>query len=426
MKLTNNNISIGILGLGYVGLPLAIEFGKKYPTIGFDTNNSRIKELGKSIDKTNEVETSDFTAAKDLSFTSNVNELVNCNIYIAAIPTPIDIDKNPDLTLLKKCCESISGILKKNDIVIFESTVYPGTTEEICADILEKGSGLIFNKDFYLGYSPERINPGDKENSITTIMKVTSGSTEEVAELVDNLYSTIISAGTYKAESIKVAEAAKIIENTQRDVNIALMNEFSMIFKKLGIDTGHVIEAAKTKWNFIPFTPGLVGGHCIGVDPYYLAFKSIQAGHNPKIILAGREINDSMGKYVAHEVMDLMRLKNIQVNGSNVLIMGATFKENTPDIRNSRVFDVKDELEKFNASVHISDPYADPDEIKHEYKDELTTNIKSKFYDAVIIAVPHYEYKQDGVEKIKGYLKENSVIYDIKSSFEYGDSDGRL
>ncbi len=426
MKITNDNINIGILGLGYVGLPLAIEFGKKYLTIGFDTNQERIKELGLSIDRTNEVEKADFKDSQNLTFSSNIQDLSNCNIYIAAIPTPIDENNNPNLSLLRKCCESIAGILKKGDIVVFESTVYPGTTEEICAQILEEESGLIMNDDFFLGYSPERINPGDKENSITTIMKVTSGSTDEVAEFIDNLYSSIITAGTYKAESIKVAEAAKIIENTQRDVNIALMNEFSMIFRKLGIDTNHVIKAASTKWNFIPFSPGLVGGHCIGVDPYYLAYKSIEAGHNPKIILAGREINDSMSKYVAHEVIELMKLKGIQVEGSNLLILGATFKENTPDIRNSRVFDVKDELEKFNICVHISDPLADPEEVKHEYKDELITDLKNKFYDAVIIAVPHNEFMRDGVQTIKGCLKDNSVFYDTKSSFDIGESDGRL
>jgi len=423
---SEGNISIGILGLGYVGLPLAVEFGKQYSTIGFDINMKRIKQLIDGVDVTSEIDNSDFQQAKQLSFSNAIKDLESCNIYIAAIPTPIDRYNNPDLSLLESCCESIASVLKAGDIVIFESTVYPGTTEDICGKILEDKSGLELNRDFYLGYSPERINPGDKENKITDIVKVTSGSTPEAAKTIDNLYLSIINAGTFLADNIKTAEAAKIIENTQRDINIALMNELSIIFSKLGIDTTKVIEAATTKWNFIGYTPGLVGGHCIGVDPYYLAYKSLEVGHNPKLILAGREINDSMGIYVARRLVETMIGKKISLAASSVLIMGATFKENTPDTRNSRVFEIAEELEKYGITVDIFDPIADKEVVIREYQRQLVEKPKSKFYDGLIIATPHNEFLSLGIKGIKKYLRPNNVVYDVKSIFPFDESDLRL
>ena len=423
---TIENKRIGILGLGYVGLPLAVEFGKQYLTIGYDINKERIHQLNDDIDLTCEVDDADFKKAKHLKFTREINDLKSCNIYIAAIPTPIDIHNNPDLKLLEACCESIAVILKKGDIVIFESTVYPGTTEEICGKILEENSGLELNNDFHLGYSPERINPGDKENKITDIVKVTSGSTPESAKIIDDLYASIITAGTYLADSIKIAEAAKIIENTQRDINIALMNELSVIFSKLDIDTTKVIEAASTKWNFIGYTPGLVGGHCIGVDPYYLAYKSLEVGHNPKLILAGREINDSMGLYVARRLVETMIKKEIRLSSSNVLILGVTFKENTPDTRNSRAFEIANELEKYGISVDIFDPIADKESVKKEYNRQLKEQLGLETYDAAIVVIPHTEFVSMGIKGIKKFLRPNNVVYDVKSIFPFEESDLRL
>ena len=423
---TEDNKKIAVIGLGYVGLPLAVEFGKQYQTIGYDINAKRIRDLNDCIDSTAEIEASDFEEAKYLRFTNKLNDLSSSNIFIAAIPTPIDKQNNPDLTLLESACESIASVLKAGDTVIFESTVYPGTTDDICRVILEEKSGLNVNSDFFLGYSPERINPGDKENRITDIVKVTSGSCEIAAEFIDNLYSSIITAGTYRASSIKVAEAAKIIENTQRDVNIALMNELSIIFSKIGIDTQEVLDAAKTKWNFISYTPGLVGGHCIGVDPYYLAYKSLEVGHNPKLIISGRELNDSMGRYVGNLFVEKMNEKGIKLMDSNVLIMGVTFKENTPDIRNSRAFDIADQLEKYSICVDIYDPLADKDEVYEEYNREIIDDLKTEYYDGIIIVIPHEEFISDGVNRIKSLMKTENVLFDIKSIFEKSESDIRL
>ena len=417
---------IALIGLGYVGLPLAVEFGKKREVIGFDINKNRIDLLKKNIDPTLEISKKEFIEATHLNFTSNPKDLKDCNIFIVTVPTPIDNHKRPDLTALEKSSETVGSILKKGDIVIYESTVYPGATEEICVPILEKKSGLIFNKDFYCGYSPERINPGDKKHRLADIKKVTAGSTPEIAIEVDKLYKEIIIAGTHKAESIKVAEAAKVIENTQRDLNIALINELALIFKRMDIDTEAVLKAAGTKWNFLPFRPGLVGGHCIGVDPYYLTHKANEVGYYPEMILAGRRLNDNMGSYVANEVSKLMTKKRIQIAEANILIMGLTFKENCPDHRNTRVVDLVKEFKSFSCNVDVYDPWVNRKQVAEEYKIEtIDKPIKDK-YDAIILAVSHDEFKSLTEGQIRAYGKDNHVLYDIKYLLKANQSDGRL
>mgnify|MGYP001069545464 CR=1 FL=1 len=420
------NINIGIIGLGYVGLPLAVEFGKKYSVLGFDINQSRIEQLQKGYDSTLEVSDNDLKESIYLKYSSAVTELKNCNVYIVTVPTPIDEHKQPDLTPLVKASEMLGKVVKKNDIIIYESTVYPGATEEACLPVVERVSGLKFNEDFYAGYSPERINPGDKEHRVTNILKVTSGSTSEIAEIVDQLYKSIITAGTHKASSIKVAEAAKVIENTQRDVNIALINELSIIFNKLNIDTLEVLEAAGTKWNFLPFRPGLVGGHCIGVDPYYLTHKAQSVGYHPEMILAGRRLNDGMGKHVVSELVKKMLKKRIQINGANVLLMGLTFKENCPDLRNTKVVDIVSELKEYNINVDIVDPWCSNEEAQYEYGLNLTTEYKENNYDAIILAVGHDEFKKMGSNKIRVLGKEEHVLYDLKYVLPKQDVDMRL
>jgi UDP-N-acetyl-D-galactosamine dehydrogenase len=417
---------IAVIGLGYVGLPLAVEFGKRYLTTGFDINRSRIAALISGHDSTLEVDTAALESAAHLSYTTDVDKLKTCNIYIVTVPTPIDIHKRPDLSPLEKASETVGKVLSKDDIVIYESTVYPGATEEVCVPILEKYSGLTFNKNFYCGYSPERINPGDKEHRITTIKKVTSGSTLEIADKVDALYRSIITAGTHKASSIKVAEAAKVIENTQRDINIALINELALIFRRLGIDTEEVLKAAGSKWNFLPFRPGLVGGHCIGVDPYYLTHKAMEVGYYPEIILTGRKLNDSMSKYVANEIINLMTKKRIQVVDSNILVMGLTFKEDCPDIRNTRVVDVVQELSGFHCNIDVYDPWIDKEESIREYGITPVEQPEPGKYDAVIIAVAHHQFKAMGITAIRALGKKNHVLYDIKYIFPAEKVDGRL
>ena len=417
---------IAVVGLGYVGLPLAVEFGAKRKVIGFDTNEVRITELKKGLDNTLETTNQELKDAIYLSYTNSIKDIKDCKIFIITVPTPIDKNKQPNLSPLKDASEAIGSILKKGDLVIYESTVYPGATEEVCVPILETISGLSFNKDFYCGYSPERINPGDKEHRITTIKKVTSGSTPEIATIVDELYQEIITEGTHMASSIKVAEAAKVIENTQRDVNIALINELSLIFNKLNIDTESVLEAAGTKWNFLPFRPGLVGGHCIGVDPYYLTHKALEVGYNPEMILAGRRINDNMGFFVADQVSKLMTKKGIHVEGANILIMGLAFKENCPDIRNTRVVDLIEQFDCFNCSTDVYDPWVDRDAAMGEYKIKLIEEPMEGKYDAIILAVAHDVFKNLSSEQIKTFGKENHVIYDIKYLLNNEEVDGRL
>ena len=415
-------MKISIIGLGYVGLPLAVEFGKKYDVLGFDINKERIAELENGYDRTLEVDEQNLKSSARLKFSSNKEDLKSCDIFIVTVPTPVDEHKRPDLTPLIKASETVGSALKKGDIVIYESTVYPGCTEEDCVPVLERVSGLKFNEDFFCGYSPERINPGDKEHTVTKILKVTSGSTPEIADKVDALYGSIITAGTHKASSIKVAEAAKVIENSQRDINIAFVNELAILFAKMGIDTLEVLKAAGTKWNFLPFKPGLVGGHCIGVDPYYLTFKAESLGYHPEVILSGRRINDNMGAYVAKEVIKLLIKKSHKVDGARVLVLGITFKENCPDIRNSRVIDVISELRDFGCEIDVYDPWADEAEVKHEYGVSLTKEPKDK-YDAVVLAVAHKEFK--GI-KIESLAKEDGVIYDIKGFLPKGVADRRL
>lgn len=414
---------IAVIGLGYVGLPLAHAFSEKYKVIGFDIAQWRIVELNTGIDRTLELSETQVkeALANGMTFTKELEEIADCNIYIVTVPTPIDKHKKPDLTPLIRASESLGKVLKKDDIVIYESTVYPGATEEECVPVLEKFSGLAFNEDFFCGYSPERINPGDKEHTVTKILKVTAGSTPEIGKKVDALYASIITAGTHLAPSIKVAEAAKVIENSQRDVNIAFVNELAIIFNKLGIDTEAVLEAAGTKWNFLPFRPGLVGGHCIGVDPYYLTHKAQEVGYNPEIILAGRRLNDNMGIYVANQVIKLMIKKGQKIEGAKVLVLGITFKENCPDIRNSRVIDVIQELQEFGTEVEVYDPWADAEEVKREYGLDLVDALDSK-YDAVVLAVAHDKFDGIDIKKLKN--GNNTVIYDIKSKLE--ESDGKL
>lgn len=426
MLLTSKNIRLAVIGLGYVGLPLAVEFGKKRPATGFDINSKRIDELKQGNDFTLEVSHEELIEAKHLQYTSSLEDLRTCNVFIVTVPTPINEHKQPDLSPLLKASESIGKVLKKGDIVIYESTVYPGATEEDCVPVLEKHSGLVFNKDFFAGYSPERINPGDKKHRVTNIKKVTSGSTPEVADIIDALYNEIITVGTHKASSIKVAEAAKVIENTQRDLNIALINELAIIFNKLGIDTEAVLEAAGTKWNFLPFRPGLVGGHCIGVDPYYLTHKAQSIGYHPEVILSGRKINDGMGPYVVSQLVKAMLKSRIHVQNANVLIMGLTFKENCPDLRNTRVVDVVHELAEYNTNVDVYDPWVDADEAQFEYGITPVTELKKNFYDAIVIAVSHEEFIKMGVESIRELGKKEHILYDLKYVFTADDVDLRL
>lgn len=417
---------IAVIGLGYVGLPLAVEFGKQYPTLGFDINTARLAELQQGHDSTLEVEDAELAAAKHLSFTASLDDLKSCNVFIVTVPTPINEHKQPDLTPLVRASESVGQVLKPGDLVIYESTVYPGATEEVCVPVLERVSGLVFNRDFFCGYSPERINPGDKEHRVTNILKVTSGSTPEVAERVDQLYRSIITAGTYKASSIRVAEAAKVIENTQRDVNIGLINELALIFNRLGIDTEEVLKAAGTKWNFLPFRPGLVGGHCIGVDPYYLTHKAQAVGYHPEIILAGRRLNDGMGAYVASQLVKAMLKKRIHVDGSRVLVMGLTFKENCPDIRNTRVVDIVSELQDYGVQVECYDPWVNPQEAEREYAITPVGQPQARSYDAVVVAVAHRQFAEMGVEQIRALCKPTHVLYDLKYILPADASDLRL
>ncbi|CCQ10298.1 UDP-glucose dehydrogenase [Pseudoalteromonas luteoviolacea B = ATCC 29581] len=417
---------IGIIGLGYVGLPLAAEFGKFYNVVGFDINQNRIAELDDGIDSTLEVSKSQLLEAKKLSFSSDESILDGCNIFIVTVPTPIDDSNAPDLNPLRKASDMLGRHVRKNDIVIFESTVYPGATEEVCIPIIEKVSGLKFNHDFFAGYSPERINPGDKVNTLTKIMKITSGSTPDVAEYVDALYRSIVVAGTYKASSIKVAEAAKVIENTQRDLNIAVINEFAKIFNRLGIDTEEVLNAAGTKWNFLKFKPGLVGGHCISVDPYYLTHKAQEVGYRPEVILAGRRINDGMGEYVATQLVKKLASKKIHIDEANVLILGFTFKGDCPDVRNTKIIDIVKELHDFNMTVDVFDDWANPAEVEHEYGIPLISHIEPGKYDGIVIAVDHSEFKEWGVEKIRSFGKTEHVLYDVKHVLKPEDADIRL
>jgi len=421
-----SDVKIAIIGLGYVGLPLAVEMSKKHNVLGFDINTNRVDELSKGNDSTLEVTVEELKAASSLRFASKKDELKDCTVFIVTVPTPIDESNTPDLSPLQRASEMLGEFIKKGDVVIYESTVYPGATEEICIPIIEKVSGLKFNVDFFAGYSPERINPGDKVNTLTNIMKVTSGSTSEVADFVDALYGSIITAGTHKASSIKVAEAAKVIENTQRDVNIALINELSIIFNKLNIDTLEVLEAAGTKWNFLPFRPGLVGGHCIGVDPYYLTHKAQSVGYHPEMILAGRRLNDGMGEYVVSQIVKKMVKKKIHVEGANVLVMGLTFKENCPDLRNTRVVDIVAELEEYNINVDVVDPWCSSEEAQAEYGIALQDKPGPGNYDAIIIAVGHNEFKELGADKIRALGKEAHVLFDLKYVLDKRDVDMRL
>ncbi len=421
-----NNTKIGIIGLGYVGLPLAIEFGKIYPTVGLDIKVSRIEELKEGRDTTCEVSREELGQAQQLTFSSSPADLADCTVYVVTVPTPIDRHKRPDLSLLEDASQTVGALLKQGDIVIYESTVYPGATEEVCVPILESESGMVFNRDFFAGYSPERINPGDKEHRVTSILKVTSGSTPEVADYVDALYRSIIAAGTHRASSIRVAEAAKVIENTQRDLNIALINELALIFNRLGIDTEEVLQAAGTKWNFLPFRPGLVGGHCIGVDPYYLTQKAQDVGYNPEVILAGRRINDEMGRYVSEQVIKLMMLRKIHVSGSHVLVLGLAFKENCPDLRNSRVIDIIKELQSYCVHVDVHDPWVSAADASHEYGVDLVADPQPGVYDAVIIAVAHDEFRNRGEQGLRALCKPNGVLYDVKYLLPSTAVDGRL
>jgi UDP-N-acetyl-D-galactosamine dehydrogenase len=420
------NCRIAVLGLGYVGLPLAVEFGRRFRTVGFDVKPARIAQLRAGRDATLEVSRAELKAARHLTVTSSLADLKRCEVFIVTVPTPIDEHKRPDLTPLVRASESVGKVLRKGAIVIYESTVYPGCTEEVCVPILERESGLKFNRDFFAGYSPERINPGDKEHRLTTIRKVTAGSTPAVADFVDKLYASIITAGTHRASSIRVAEAAKVIENTQRDVNIALINELALIFNRLGLDTEEVLAAAGSKWNFLPFRPGLVGGHCIGVDPYYLTHKAQEIGYHPEMILAGRRINDNMGLYIAGQITQLMAAKRIHVKGARVLMLGLTFKENTPDIRNSKVVDVVRELQKHGAAVDVYDPWANAKECQHEYGLRPVRTLRARRYDVVVLAVAHREFRALGAGGARRLGRKNHVLYDIKHLFPAAAVDGRL
>jgi UDP-N-acetyl-D-galactosamine dehydrogenase len=417
---------IAVVGLGYVGLPLAIEFGKHYPTIGLDTKTARIRELAAGEDTTREVDSAEIAKAKHLLFTDRPEQLSGCNVYIITVPTPIDRYKRPDLSCLEQASSMVGGLLSPGDIVIYESTVYPGATEEVCVPALEAGSGYAFNEDFLVGYSPERINPGDKVHTVTKVRKVTSGSTPAAADFVDALYRSIITAGTYRASSICAAEASKVIENTQRDLNIALINELALIFNRLGIDTEEVLEAAGTKWNFLPFRPGLVGGHCIGVDPYYLTHKAQEIGYHPEVILAGRRINDNMGIYVAGQIIKLMMMRKLQVADSRILVLGLSFKENCSDLRNTRVVDLVSELQVYNAVVDVHDPWVDASEAKAEYDIDVVASPAPGEYDAVVIAVAHDLFREKGIEGLRGYCKTGGILYDVKYLLPAQAVDGRL
>lgn len=419
-------LKIAIMGLGYVGLPLAVEFGKKVQTTGFDINLQRIQELNNFQDHTLEVSAEELAQVENLSYSSHIEQLKQCNFFIVTVPTPIDNFKQPDLTPLIKASQSIAQILKKGDVVVYESTVYPGATEEVCIPVLEQYSGLVFNQDFFVGYSPERINPGDKQRKVTNILKITSGSTDEVADYIDTVYQLIIEAGTYKAPSIKVAEAAKVIENTQRDVNIALINELALIFNKMNIDTEEVLKAAGTKWNFLPFRPGLVGGHCIGVDPYYLTHKAQSLGLHPEIILAARRLNDRMGEYVATQLIKEMVKQRIQVVGARILILGLSFKENCPDIRNTKIVDMVKALKEYDLDLDIYDPWVSPQEVEHEYGFAPLLTLEQHQYDAIVIAVAHDQFKQMSVNDFEKLGKAQHVLYDLKYILDQEYSDMRL
>ncbi|EEX95071.1 UDP-glucose/GDP-mannose dehydrogenase [Vibrio orientalis CIP 102891 = ATCC 33934] len=419
-------LKIGIVGLGYVGLPLAVEFGKKFPTCGFDINKERVGELRGGQDSTLECSPEELKQATKLIYTSELEDIKDCNFYVVTVPTPITEENIPDLSPLKKASEALSKVISKNDTVVFESTVYPGATEEVCVPIIEKLSGLKFNQDFFVGYSPERINPGDKVNKLTSIVKITSGSTDEVALYVDEVYRTIVEAGTHKASSIKVAEAAKVIENTQRDLNIAIINEFAKIFNRLSIDTEEVLKAAGTKWNFLPFKPGLVGGHCISVDPYYLTHKALEVGYRPEVILAGRRINDGMGEYVATQLVKKVASKKIHIDEAKVLVLGFTFKGDCPDVRNTKIIDIVRELEDFNMSVDVFDTWADKHEVKGEYGIELIDSPNEGEYDAIVLAVDHSEFKSMGSQAIRKYGKNEHVLYDVKHVLKVDEADLRL
>jgi UDP-N-acetyl-D-galactosamine dehydrogenase len=420
------NRKIAVIGLGYVGLPLAVEFGKSFRTTGFDINAKRIEELTEGVDTTLELSSEELQSAEKLALTASVDDIVDADIYIVTVPTPIDSHKIPDLTALLDASQTVGKVLAEGNVVIYESTVYPGATEEVCVPVLEQHSGLVFNRDFFVGYSPERINPGDKSHRLTAIRKVTSGSTPETADMVDELYASIVTAGTYKASSIRVAEAAKVIENTQRDINIALINELAIIFNRLGIDTEEVLNAAGTKWNFLPFRPGLVGGHCIGVDPYYLTHKAIEVGHQPEVILAGRRLNDNMGPYVVEQVAWLMASREIATMGARILVMGLTFKENCPDLRNTRVVDIVREFGKLHAKVDVYDPWVNRQEALGEYGIEPIAQPENGRYDAIILAVPHREFIDMGIEAIRAFGKPEHVLYDVKYLFPPDQTDGRL
>lgn len=422
----NEKVNICVIGLGYVGLPLAVEFGRKYPTCGFDLNPARVAELRSGVDSTLEVTEQELSDASRLRYTTDIADISNCNVYIVAVPTPIDKAKRPDFSPLVGASRTVGSCLKAGDVVIYESTVYPGATEEVCVPILQQVSGLTFNTDFFCGYSPERINPGDKEHRLPSIVKVTSGSTPEIADFVNELYGSIITAGTFKASSIKVAEAAKVIENTQRDVNIALVNELALIFDRLGINTIEVLEAAGTKWNFLPFRPGLVGGHCIGVDPYYLTHKAQEVGYHPSMILAGRRTNDNMGHHIAASVIKLLLQKKINTTSCRVLVMGLTFKENCPDLRNTRVVDIISELKEYGVAVDVHDPWVSPAEARHEYDIDLVQQLTDERYDAIIVTVAHRQFVDMGIERLRALCHEPSVIYDVKSIFPRNLVDGSL
>ena len=422
----SKDAKIAIVGLGYVGLPLAVEFGKVREVIGFDINSKRIEQLRSGYDFTLETTSEELQLSKCLRFSSDVEQLKQANVFIVTVPTPIDESNAPDMTPLRKASEMLSRVIKRDDVVIYESTVYPGATEEVCVPILEAGSGLKFNVDFFTGYSPERINPGDKENTLTKIKKITSGSNPEIASFVDALYSSIIVAGTHCTSSIKVAEAAKVIENTQRDLNIAIINEFAKIFNILGIDTQEVLDAAGTKWNFLPFKPGLVGGHCISVDPYYLTYKAKEVGYQPEVILAGRRINDGMGQYTATQLLKAISKRKIHIDEARILILGFTFKGDCPDVRNTKIIDMVKELKAFNTHVDVFDSWADPQEVKHEYGVELTESLEDGSYDAIVLAVDHSEFKGWGESKIRKFGKDNHVLYDVKHVLKVGQSDLRL
>lgn len=422
-----DSIKIAVIGLGYVGLPLAVEFGKHRSVVGLDINDKRVKELREGFDSTLEISNDELKNPDSLiMFTTNINDIIDSNFYIVTVPTPIDDNNAPDFTPLKSASKAVGQVIKKGDVVVYESTVYPGATEEVCIPIIEKVSGLVFNQDFYAGYSPERINPGDKVNTLTKITKITSGSTPEAADLIDSLYASIITAGTYRAASIKVAEAAKVIENTQRDLNIAIVNEFAKIFNIIGIDTQAVLDAAGSKWNFLKFKPGLVGGHCISVDPYYLTHKAQEVGYRPEVILAGRRINDGMGQYVATQMVKKLASKKIHIDEAKVLVLGFTFKGDCPDTRNTKVIDIIKELKSFNINVDIYDDWADKQEVTNHYGIELIDALQKGYYDGVIVAVDHSDYKKLGIEFIRSLTKPNHVIYDVKNVFKEEETDIRL